>query len=184
MDNNERRQFSDIADQDALVNHVPANENGAGTTIHSDEEQNIAADAVIDFIMSGADAVPPNLLKDAGEALANRYCFAICYDETADDYFCAMVTPLRYFEETGVCSDQTGPISHLLPKCTDVMASTWEIQDRKIKTVADAARYFQKLGFIWHKNFQDFIDDDYTKELSSNLITTSKNKPPKFTPQS
>lgn len=139
-----------------------------GTFIETDPAKNAAADKVIATIMGDNQDFDAQdaLVAEAGKALANRYCFAIC---TQEEMITAATTPIRYFEEDGHCSDQTGPIYHLLPKCSELMESSWEFNDSNIKTVVDAAKYLQQLGFVWSKSFQDFMDKSVTKELEAAL---------------
>ncbi|MBI1216561.1 MAG: hypothetical protein GC185_12185 [Alphaproteobacteria bacterium] len=149
----------------------------SGLYVETDPAKNAAADKALRIIMGdeeGADyddddasyGVPDALVKQAGKALANRYCFAVSEE---DDMLSAMITPIRYFEEEGCCSDQTGPIYDLLPKCAELMESTWEIFEEGVDTPVKAAQYLQSLGFRWNRDFQDFIDASQTKTLAAAL---------------
>lgn len=146
----------------------------SGPVLETDATMNAAADEVIAYVMGDktsddeddAWGVPPALVEKAGKALANRHCFALSME---DGSLSAMITPIRYFEKEGACSDQTGPIDHLLPKCAELMESTWEFYDPSIKTPADAAKYLQSLGFVWNRDFQDFIDKPLTQQVVDGL---------------
>jgi len=153
----------------------------SATVIDTDPARNAAADKVIAILTGDAEAsddddsnygVPQNLVDAAGKALANRYCFAIS-DE--DDTVSAMITPIRYFEKNGCCDDQTGPIDHLLPKCGELMESTWEIYDSAVKTPVQAAKYLQQQGFVWSRDFQDFIDSKLTATLAKSIAAMPAN---------
>jgi hypothetical protein len=141
--------------------------------LETDPAKNAAADKIIRIVMGDEEraddddadyGVPQVLLDQAGKALANRYCFAISEE---DGSLNAMITPIRYFEEEGCCSDQTGPISHLLPKCGEAMESTWECYRDDVHTPLQFSAYLKGLGFVWNKDFQDFIDKKLTRELSA-----------------
>lgn len=138
---------------------------------------NEAADEALAIIMNEAPeadeddenaewGVPKKILDDAGKALANRHCFALCSE---DGTISAMITPIRYFREEGCCSDQTGPVSHLLPRCGELMESTWECYDPKVKTAEDFAKYLQAQGFQWSRDFQSYIDASLTSSLSKKI---------------
>lgn len=155
----------------------------SATVIDTDPARNAAADKAIAILMGEAEAsddkdaeygVPQNLVNAAGKALANRYCFAIS-DE--DDMISAMITPIRYFEKNGCCDDQTGPIGHLLPKCGELMESTWEIYDSAVKTPVQAAKHLQQQGFVWNRDFQDFIDSKLTATLAKSIAPMPANEP-------
>jgi hypothetical protein len=120
--------------------------------------------------------VPKKLLDDAGKALANRHCFAICGE---DDSLTAMITPIRYYKEEGCCSDQSGPVGHLLPKCAEAMESTWECYEKGVKTPADFAKYLQAQGFQWSRDFQDYIDGNLTKTLSKQIAAMEDEPSPR-----
>jgi hypothetical protein len=146
-----------------------------GPYIETDPAANAAADEAISIIMGDGpyseddDAewgVPKALLDKAGKALANRYIFAVA-DE--DGEVSVLTSPLRYFIEEGCVTDQTGPISDLIPKGGNLCDSTWEIYDSSVKTAADAAKYMQDCGFFWNKGFQDFIDSSLTEEIAAAL---------------
>ena len=111
--------------------------------------------------------VPKETLDTAGKALANRYCFAINGND--DEGMTANITPIRFYQEEGHCSDQTGPVSHLLPDCGGVAESTWECSDPKVKTPVDFAQHLQKMGFQWSRDFQDYIDASHTEDLSKHV---------------
>lgn len=132
--------------------------------------------------------VPPALLKKAGKALAAEYIFAVCVtDDDAEEVF-AMITPARYFEKYGHCSDQSGPIDDLLPRCATTMESTWECYSDQVKTAGDFAVYLRDLGFVWNKDFQKRMEQGYGNscipELESALSTDKKpaQRPP-YTPK-
>ncbi len=119
-------------------------------------------DEVIENILK--DGKSPGMPQDqADKLLASLYCFAL---NNEDGYLTAMITPIRYFESHGCCSDQSGPIGQILDKCGEAMESTWEFYDDAIKTPADAANYLMDKGIVWNKDFQDFIDSTLTKELT------------------
>jgi len=152
----------------------------SGFALETDPAANAAADQVIDILMgdlpsSEADdaewGVPKALLDTAGKALANRYIFAVL-DE--DGEISVMTTPLRYFEKEGCCDDQSGPIADLIPKGGELMESTWEIYDDSVKTAADAAKYMQEQGFVWNKDFQNFIDPAPVAEIEQALKPAAK----------
>jgi hypothetical protein len=150
------------------------------TSIETDPGKNAAADKALAIIMGDEPAddsddadfgVPRALIAEAGMALANRHYFAICAEGGS---LTAMITPIRYFEETGYCSDQTGPLGSLLPHCGETMEATWEFYDTSVKTPVDAIKYLQKQGFVWNRDFQDFIDKSVTQELVNlGMIKTS-----------
>lgn len=151
-----------------------------GPSIETDPAANDAANEAIAIIMGdvpGAEdddadwGVPQALLDKAGKALANRYVFAVSNE---DGEISVMTSPLRHFVEEGCCSDQTGPISHLIPKGGELMESTWEIYDGSVKTAADAAQYMQNCGFFWNKDFQNFIDSSLTEEIATALKPAEK----------
>lgn len=140
--------------------------------IETDPAKNLAADEVIRRIMGDITedesedldwGVPKKLLDDAGKALANRHLFALSA-EGGDEVY-AMITPIRFYQEEGHLSDQSGPISHLLPRAGEAMESTWEIYEKGVKTPVQTAQYLQSLGFEWSRDFQDFIDSSLTKEI-------------------
>jgi len=152
----------------------------AGPVIETDPAKNAAADAVIRILMGEDPAadyddpdadwgVPNKLVEEAGLALANRHCFAIMAEEGDIPY--AMITPIRFFEQEGHCSDQSVPVHELMPKCGEAMESTWEIYEKGVDTPVEAARYLQSLGFQWDRGFQDFIDPSVTAELAAALET-------------
>jgi len=146
----------------------------------SDRTQNAAADKIIRIIM-GEEAeskgdninwgVDQDLIDQAGLALANRYYFGVIEE---DDELSVMTTPIKYFEQNGCCSDQTGPISHLLPVCGELAESTWECYDDNVKTVVDAAKHMQQNGFLWSKDFQNFLDSAQTEKIEKALKQNSK----------
>lgn len=151
-----------------------------GPYIETDPAANAAANEALAIIMgdlpySEADdadwGVPQALIDKAGKALANRYIFAVSNE---DGEISVMTSPLRHFIEEGCCSDQTGPISHLIPKGGELMESTWEIYDANVKTAADAAKYMQDCGFFWNKDFQNFIDPALTEEIAAALKPAEK----------
>lgn len=115
--------------------------------------------------------VPKAVLEKAGKALANRYIFAV---EDMDGEIAVMTSPLRYFVENGCCSDQTGPISDLIPKGGELMESSWEIYEKGVDTAVDAAKYMQKQGFFWNKDFQNFIDASQTADIAKALAPAEK----------
>jgi hypothetical protein len=121
--------------------------------------------------------VKESLVKQAGKALAARYCFAMCGDADEEDGMYAMITPIRYFEARGCCSDQTGPIGDLLPDFADVMESTWECCDESVTSIEEAAKRLQSYGFVWNRDFQDFICKDYTARLETALSGAKSAKP-------
>ena len=146
-------------------------------------EQQKAADRIIDILVGDApyseedDAewgVPKALLDTAGQALAGRYIFAV---EEMEGEISVLTTPLRYFEKNGCCDDQTGPIGHLIPKGGELMESTWEIYDDSVKTAGDAAKYMQDQGFVWNRDFQNFIDSSVTAEIEQALKPAAQDKP-------
>ncbi len=120
--------------------------------------------------------VPKKILDDAGKALANRHCFAICGE---DDSLTALITPIRVFKEEGHCSDQSGPVGHLLPKCGQAQESTWECYEKNVKTPADFAKYLQAQGFQWSRDFQDYIDASLTKGLDQQIAAMEDEPSPK-----
>lgn len=141
----------------------------------TDPAQNAAADAVVAILMGDAPeaaadvdsewGVPSTLIAKAGRALANRYCFAVEKDE--DGKINVLVTPIAHFEAEGACSDQSGPIDHLLPPSHgSVSESTWEFYVRSLDTPLKVAVELQRYGFVWNRDFQDFIDASLTQELS------------------
>ena len=121
--------------------------------------------------------VPKKLLDDAGKALANRHCFAISGED--EDCLSAMITPIRFFQEEGHCSDQSGPVGHLLPKCAEEMESTWGCYEKSVKTHADYAQYLQKQGFQWSRDFQNYIDASLTEEISKKVAAMEDAPSPK-----
>lgn len=153
----------------------------SATIIETDPAANAAADKAIAIIMNEEPAedddnddapwgVPQSLLDTAGKALANRHVFALMGEEEGGgDVPMAMITPLRFYQEEGHVSDQSGPISHLLPRAAEAMESTWEIYEKGIKTPVEAAEYLQSLGFQWSRDMQNFIDASLTKELEARI---------------
>ncbi|MBL1147713.1 MAG: hypothetical protein HND56_12730 [Pseudomonadota bacterium] len=151
-----------------------------GPYIETDPAANDAANQAISIIMGDLpyseddDAewgVPKAVLEKAGKALANRYIFAV---EDMDGEIAVMTSPLRYFVENGCCSDQTGPISDLIPKGGELMESSWEIYEKGVDTAVDAAKYMQKQGFFWNKDFQNFIDASQTADIAKALAPAEK----------
>ena len=154
-----------------------------GPALETDPAQNAVADKIIDILVGDAESpdedayygIPDDMLKAAGKALANRYCFAVCVEEEeyADEPL-VMVTPIRYFEENGCCDDQSGPISDLLPRCAEAMESTWEIYHDSVNSPETAAAYLQSLGFVWNKDFQEFIDNKWTDKIEQSLTEAAQ----------
>jgi hypothetical protein len=140
----------------------------------SDRAKNDAADKVVAY-MTGETDEPEDyrekdrLVDEAGRALANRYCFAV---SQADGIIYCMMTPGRYFERTGACSDATGPLSHLMPNCSEMCDATWEIGG--VNTPVEGAKYLHSLGFVWNSGFQDVIDDSYTQPVAHALTAAYK----------
>lgn len=157
-------------------------------TVHeTDAAKNAAADRIVELLLmdeygpAEADdldesgyGVKQELVDAAGRALANRYCFAIM---DMDDELTAMITPVAFYEQRGYCDDRTGPIHDLLPGCADVMESTWEFCDPKVKTPVDAAKYLQELGFVWDRDFQNFVDASQTAALEKHVAPRVKDEP-------
>lgn len=166
-----------------------------GTSLENDPHKNAVADKIIAMLMGDEErpedddndetygGIPLSMVKEAGKALANRYCFAISTDEYGT--LAAMITPTRYFEENGCCDDQDGPISDILPpRVGNAMEATWEFYDEKIKTPLDAAHELQAYGFVWNKAFQEYIDEGndvkvlpMLKELDSSAQSKQAKKP-------
>jgi hypothetical protein len=152
---------------------------------------NEAADKAISMIMNDAPredtededfegsewGVPKDTLETAGKALANRHCFAINGND--DDGLTAMITPIRFFQEERHCSDQSGPVGHLLPNCAAATDSTWECSAPGVKTPLDFAQYLQKQGFQWSRDFQDYIDASHTEDLSKKVTALEDKMSPK-----
>lgn len=143
---------------------------GAGQSLTVEANQNFAKEEpavevtedIIDDLMN--DGFSPGMPQDqADKVLAGLHCFAICM---AEGFPTAMITPIRYFEQTGYCDDQSGSIGGILTGCYELMEATWGFEDiDTIKTPVDAANHLRKLGITWRKDFQDFIDSSVTKEL-------------------
>ncbi|MEZ0223405.1 MAG: hypothetical protein ACAH83_02540, partial [Alphaproteobacteria bacterium] len=143
--------------------------------IMGDEERADTEDEGFD----GAEwGVPKKLLDDSGKALANRHCFAICGE---DGSLTAMITPIRHFEAEGACSDQSGPVGHLLPKCAEAQESTWECYDKSVTTAVEYAQFLQKHGFQWSRDFQEFIDYSLTEKISKKVAAMEDQSPKAMT---
>lgn len=168
-----KNDFSDNA-RPSFAHDVPA-----GVSRNDDPGANAAAEEVIAILMGDVDmadedeadtsfGVPLDLVRRAGVALANRHVFAIETDE--DGAIAVMITPTRHFEETGYCSDQSGPVDDILPaRMGNLAESQWEFYDPAIKTPLDAAKKLQDAGFVWNAAFQDFIDAKHTTKLEIGL---------------
>jgi hypothetical protein len=153
---------------------MPAPLNQPAVIVDADPARNEAADRVVDILTGEAPfddsdeadwGVPKELIAKAGRALANRYCFAV--ERNGDGELSVLITPIRHFEKEGACSDQSGPVDHLLPpKMGNLSESTWEFYAEWIRQPIDAARELQRHGFYWNRDFQDFIDPALTQELS------------------
>jgi hypothetical protein len=118
--------------------------------------------------------VPKDVLDQAGKALANRHCFAIC---DQDGSLTANITPIRHYEAEGACSDQSGPIRHLLPKCGEAMESTWECYQKGVDTPGALAKFLQAQGFQWSREFQEFIDSKLTTSLGREIAAMEDQTP-------
>lgn len=89
-------------------------------------------------------------------ASANQFIFAL----TFEDESVVIISPLKYFETDGCCYDQESPIGHLLPEGSDDFngCGTWQIPTNMTPT--ELAVDLMARGFIWNKDFQEFIDAD------------------------
>jgi hypothetical protein len=153
-----------------MTTQLPTNQ--PDVSIETDPAKNKAADKVADILLNGpwdeSDdsnyGVPQALVEEAGKAIANRYYFAINNNEGYGMSVCT--TPIAFFEKDMGC-DQDGPISHLMPpRCVNASEAEWEFWNSPVETPMDAAKAFQKAGFFWNRDFQDWIDKSLTKELS------------------
>jgi hypothetical protein len=101
--------------------------------------------------------------------LAASHCFAIIKDEYGDSGLpFAVVTPISYFEKTGYCNDQSGPIRGLLEHkgCYEAMESTYGFDEGlSILTPVDAAHFLKNLGIQWRRDFQDAMEPSLTPML-------------------
>lgn len=136
-------------------------------------------DGLLDGILSGSELeaydncreIPDRLIEEAGIAIANLHCFAI---SEMDEELMAWITPIAHFEKYECCSDETGPISDLLPDFAEAMESCWECCDPALKTPEKIAQRLQQLGFCWHKGFQEFCDGISDERLTVDLSKVLK----------
>lgn len=101
--------------------------------------------------------VPEAMVRTAGKALANRFCFALAIDDPESGALSALITPIRFFKEKGHCNDQDGPVRDLLPDgFHNAMEATWHAPDDL--SPLEVARELQKAGFVYNRDFQKYID--------------------------
>lgn len=140
-----------------------------GVALEADPIRNAIAETAIRMTLHDEDGVdndrydvdfgvPEAMVKAAGKALANRFCFALAVDDPESGHMTAMITPIKYFKEEGCCNDQDGPVRGLLPPgFSNAMESTWDVPD-DVATAVEAARLLQSYGFVYNKDFQKYID--------------------------
>lgn len=91
-------------------------------------------------------------------AIANQYTFAVI---KAEDFLIATITPTSYWLTEGCCYDQGSPIGHILPDGSDDLneCGTWVIPQYQDSTPIELAKFLLSKGFVWDKDFQDFMDE-------------------------
>ena len=120
------------------------------------------------------------LLDTAGDDLASHFVFAYCgQDESMP---CWIITPKKYWDNEGYVYDQHTPIDHLLPAdLGEAMEATWASVERDGENPLVLAAQLMAKGFVWDKDFQDFIDNETpeARKMISALTTPAcHHKPP------
>ena len=87
---------------------------------------------------------------------------------------CWIITPKKYWDNEGYVYDQHIPLDHLLPEdLGEAMEATWASVERDGENPLVLAAQLMAKGFVWDKDFQDFIDNESpeAQQMTSTLTT-------------
>lgn len=100
------------------------------------------------------DKQPEDLLKQAGNALAQHYIFGMV---DSDDGVFAAICPKYYWEAEGCCFDQQSPLEHIIPDGDDVNGcGTYYFEDMSLKKIKGM---LLSKGFVYDKGFEEFMQE-------------------------
>jgi hypothetical protein len=132
-----------------------------------------AARKYVDQLLDRSDDGEHGDLYDAASkldpiALANQYTFAI-FGEGAFGACGACITPTSVWLNEQCCYDQGSPLEHLMPEGSEDLneCGTWMVGGYEEKTPLELATFLLSKGFLWDREFQDFIDTKAGEELEA-----------------